>query len=345
MISSVINSPFSAGYVATQDIIFAEECTNALRDFKDPRFNQNNNIFHMIKVASGKEIDIGIQGGGKVKPKASAILVGNLEQLEFTNDYKKAVARNYKRNSNTHYKEAFPLFKPIEYYSKILKDEDLTKAHSIIRQTGKDVSGFNYITRLPPAEQSRYDFFIVLEDDMGDKRKRREVRGEEQLSNPKRKEFIMELAEIFNRGGDPIPVPKELKKQINDWFNDEFYDERNNYRAVFGVEKRINPHLENKIVGIVEQLIWMNKLYFEIKNMTLTEDDKIIARDFLKYNYNTLSMEEASLSKKPFFNDYKILKEDEDAINIDIDNQNRYIEKKKKEEEELKSMIDGDNIL
>ena len=344
IVSSNSNSMFSAGYIATQNIIFAEECTNSLKDFKDVKVNQSNNIFHLVKAASGREIDVAIQGGQKVYPKASTILVGNLEQLDFTSEYKQYVANKYRKLGDERYKEAFPLFKPIEYYIDILKDVELAKAHAVVRQTYKNISGNHYVTRLPPAEQARYAFMIVLEDDLDNRRQKRQLKKEEILVNPKREQLINELSEIFlDEDRHVKKIPYKLKKQINDFYNDEYYDERNNFKTIFGLDKPINTHIENNIVMIMEQLVWMNKVYYNKEDELLTENDKHIIRDFLKYNYNTLSTKEASLITRPYINDFKILSED--AINASIDKNLELQNKKRKEKEDMEKLIKDTNIL
>lgn len=354
LISSSVNSLFSAGYIATQNMIFAEECTNSLKDFQDSTLNQSNNIFHLIKACSGKEVDVAIQGGQKVYPKASTVLVGNLEQLSFTQEYKTLVASKYRKlcsEMKKEYKEKYPLFKPIGYYVNELKNIELAEAHSIVRQTYKNIAGYHYITRLPPAEMARYAFFVAIEDDLDDKRIRRELKKNESLENPKREHLIKELSKIFmDEENSPKEIPYKLKEQINDFYNDEYYDERNNFKTIFGVNQPINAHIENNIITIMEQLIWMNKLYRGEEKTELTENDKEIVRYFLSFNYNTLSLDEAAGRKKPYINDFNDLKKD--SINIDLESKEKFFEKIKQQKEddeaELKKMLDDDtatNIL
>lgn len=352
-ISSSVNSLFSAGYVATQNVIFAEECTNSLKDFKDTKLNQANNIFHLVKSCSGREIDVAIQGGQKVYPKASCILVGNLEQLDFTSSYKQYVANKYKKlgdNIKKSYKERWPLFKPVGYYIETLKNMELAEAHSIIRQNYKDIAGNHFVTRLPPAELARYAFMIILEDDLNDKKNKRIMKKDEILVNPKREQLIKEFNEIFINEDGIVECPFELKEQINDFYNDEFYPGRHNYKNIFGAEREINSHIENNIITIMEQLVWMNKLYYKNPDHNLTDDDKMIIKDFMLYNYNTISSEEARLIRRPFINDFAGLKED--AINTELDSKNEYFERKRiakeKDDAELLSMVEdgeGENLL
>ncbi len=371
MNSNTVNSLFAAGYIATQDMIFAEECTNSLKDFQDSILNQNNNIFHLIKASSGRYVDVAIQGGQKIYPKASTILVGNLEQLDFTQEYKTFVASKYRKlkgEGDREYKEKWPLFKPIEYYVDELKNRELAEAHAIVRQNYKGVSGRHFITRLPTAEMARYAFFIAIEDNLDSSRKLRELKKDSILTNPKREILIEELSKIFINPltHQPYEVPLSLKKKINDFYNNEFYESRNNYKNIFGSTSFINAHIENNIIMIMEYLVWMNRLYNNSlslkennKNLLedmaknpLSEDEKILINYFLSFNYNTLSPEEASMSTKPYINDFEALSS-KGAINIDLQNKEEFLKKKKEEKEkedrEMRMFLDGndegENIL
>ena len=338
IVSEMKNSMFSVGYIATQDFIFAEEGTNSLEKFHDPRLDQSNNIFHLLKICSGRKIDVAIQGGGKVFPKASTALVGNLEQLKFTQEYKWWVANKYRKmDGGKTYNENWPLFKPISYYIDILKNRELAEAHAIVRQNHKNLAGIHYITRLPPAEQVRYDFCVVLEDDYGTKKRKRKDDGEKHLENPKRDFLIKELSGLFlDENGHPRPVPRELKTSINDFWDDEYYPSRNNFKNMFGVERDINTHFENSVIQTMRQLIWLNRQYYSTNGKVfegpLNDDEKSIIKYFLAFNYNTLSQEEASCVKQPRINDFKDI---ENSIDLAVD----IIQKAEQEREDMKSFL------
>jgi len=321
-------SLFEPGYVATQDVIFAEESTSSLEKYHLAQTGSGgvlNNLFDMLKNIDNP-FDVGIQGSRTVIPKAIVMLVGNTEQLvTHTENYKKAVRNRYKRysynderNSMKHFKDNWALFKPIEYYINVMGNEALAKAHAYVRKNL--VRGY-YATGLPEAEQSRFTYLVVLEDDKKGRMKRpykgKTKNNGDLTKNLHRKELYEELAQIFENK----EIPDELDREIYERFEEEYLNERNNYIKVKGND--INSHMYERMLEVSKQLVFMNKLYWDLP-MTFTEEDKTMLKYFHSFNYNTLSNKESSMIKHPFINDYNVeeVKEIED-YNLEVNEEFR----------------------
>ena len=57
-----------------------------------------------------------------------------------------------------------PLFRPLDYYKDVKGNNELAVSHYLVRTKDEDLSNYNYITMMPPAEMSRYMFFVVVEN-------------------------------------------------------------------------------------------------------------------------------------------------------------------------------------
>lgn len=332
VISSFKNSVFQIGLVGTQDIIFCEESTEPLNRFFDVNnVNKESNLFSMLKVASS-QYDVGIQGSKDIVPKASVIMVGNLEQLNHVQKYKSLVAKKYRHYSGgQNYKNSWPLYKQLEYY----KNQELAKAHMYVRKY--DWSG-HYITKLPEAEYSRLSFFIALEDE-DQHFKAPEMERETIFKRFHRKELIDELELIFNK-----KIPIEFKQEIYNYYVNEYLKKRNNIMK--NGMKALNTHILKRQFEIVSQLIFMNKLYYN-QEMVLNDMDKAIAEDFMLYNHNCLSNDEASLIKKPFINDYNSVVDEDDLFNYNIQQKEDYVKKQEDDKKAILELIDdkGEDLL
>jgi hypothetical protein len=82
----------------------------------------------------------------------------------------------------------------------------------------------------------------------------------------------------------------------------------------------------------MEQLVWINRLYYgKDYKENLSEEEKDLIRNFLRYNYNILSSEESAEETLPQINDFNgIDKSCSDIIHNKI----------QEEEEELGSLIE-----
>ncbi len=329
MVSAFKNSAFQIGFVGTQDLIFCEESTEPLNKFFEPNVDKNSNIFSMLKIASAN-YDVGIQGSKSVTPKASCVLIGNLEQLSHIQKYKEMVAKKYRNYSaGKKYKNHWPLFKPLEYY----EDPDLAKAHLHIR---KNEWMGHYVTKLPSAEQARFNFLLILEDEeVGFKKPA--LAKETQFKKYHRTEFINELSQLFNQ-----KIPDKLREEIYEYFCNDFLKQRNNIMK--NGYMKLNNHVFNKQLEIITQFTFMNKLYYN-EEMKLNEMDKSLICDFMLYNYNCINSDEAALIKKPFVNDYLSIINEDDLTEFDFQKKEDYVNKLKEEQQQMSDMIEGDDLL
>lgn len=329
LVSAFKNSTFQVGFMGTQDVVFCEEGTEPLNKFFDPNTDKNNNVFNMLKIASGP-YDISIQGSRSITPKASCILVGNLEQLNHIQKYKDMVRKKYRNYSGGgQYKNHWSLFRPLEFY----QNQDLAKAHMQVR---KNEWLGHYVTKLPEAEQARFDFLIALEDEETEFKKP-EMTLETVFKRYHRAEFITELKEIFNQ-----KIPHNLKREIYNYFTDEYLKGRNNIMK--NGYKKLNTQILNRQVDIATQFIFLNKLYCK-QEMQLTEMDKRLFEGFMLYNYNCINAEEAALIKKPFINDYLGITDEDSLTEFDTVKKEEYVKKLEAEQKEIEDMIEGDDLL
>lgn len=330
MISAFKNSLFQVGFVGTQDVVFCEESTEPLNKFFDVNnMNKESNIFSMLKIASGP-YNVGIQGSRDVIPKASVIMVGNLEQLNHIQKYKELVAKRFRNYSaGEKYKNNWPLFKPLEFYDRV----ELAKAHMHVRKyewTG------HYVTKLPEAEYARLAFMITLEDEES-AFKTPEMEHESTLKKLHRIEFVNELKAVFNQ-----QIPIEFKKEIYNYYVNEFLKNRNNIMK--NGYKKLNTHILKKQFEIVYQFIFMNKLYYK-QELKLTDMDKSLVEDFMLYNHNCINSDEAALIRKPLVNDYLGITDEDELLNYDLQKKEDYVKKLEAEKKELEDLTKGEDLI
>lgn len=334
MLSKLYNSTFSAGFVATNDLLFVEETAEQLEKFHDPRFTDlSNNIFSMDKRVGnkGEKYDVGIQGSTKLTVKATTFLTGNIESMmTLNNEYSKRLSKIYRTiTGGSHVPPSAMLYKPIEFYSKILKNENLAKSHLKVR---KDFYwNKNYITSLPTAEQARKEIFIALEEDKFERQDLSDLNTTKIVDiQPHREEFIAELAKIFeNKKSVPIKFKNDIEMFMK---NEFFYTSRNNFCR--DKQDKVNTHIIISQINLCVYLIYMNKLYYDLP-IEFTNDDKELIRYFESFNYNTLSSKEASMIIRPrFVNDFYLNTEE---VNNEIEkieedaNLNRLVDSKKQD--------------
>jgi len=268
-------------------------------------------------------------------------LVGNLEHLSLLKEaYEKAVAKQYKKFSegNKNYDFTLPLFKPLEYYSKIIGDDALARAHAFVRLT-KYASKY-YMTGLPEAEQARFIFNIVLEEDresekgvtkipfnLGKEGKRFKVH---------RKDFLEELDFLKD-----YELDETFKKQIEDFYYDEFLVSRNNFLR--RKNEDLNNHVKEGLFKAIYYFIIIEKLYWK-EEMTLTALDKAKIVKFFKNNYNSLNLRESAEESTPFFNDFEIV-DTNNLKNLELIKNEEYYLKRKDEMAELNKQIRDDDLI
>ena len=288
-------SLFEPGFVHQKDILILEECTEKLDALNNPKLPTDDNVFTWIKLAD-QEIDIGIQGSYSVKPNATLILLGNLEQLvTLRHNYILLLRKKYRNLSSKTLSNKYPLYKSPEYY--VSKDENVAKTHSIIRD--EYYQHKHYITGLAEAEMSRYTFFVTLED-INEGYKAKEFTGDTNTKfNIHRNEF---LTEMFKRFEGATKTPTELKKQVWNWLNDYLGKHRNNIR--YNTSHDVNSHVFNHLGDMLSDVLYLNKIYYKQNTETMTKADKKLCTYLLLYNYNVLSKNEANLKNKPKINDH-----------------------------------------
>jgi hypothetical protein len=347
-------SLYSPGLIETKFSIVIDEVSEILDNIYNPKIPYNDNLFSWIKMCSDDIIfDRAIQGSTDIKSNAILTLFGNLEQLKLLrDDYKKRVKSKYNMYNNSSYsavdndindsiiKHSFSddncIYKSPEYYLRVMNNENLAKAHSIVRKTM--YSSNNYITGLATAEMSRFCFFVCLEDDdQGYKKK--EYTGDKPIFRQlHRKEFVDELSKyIGNERQKEVPLTEDFKREVWDWMNIYFSSKRNNFRP--NINRDINVHIFERITKMITDIMYLDKLYFGDTKLELTDNDKNYIEYFLKYNYNTLGHDEANMSKHPYVNDLLY-----DSISLDDYDTEKYMNFKSsllKREEKIKE----DSIL
>ena len=295
--SDLFNSLYEPGFIETKDVLVLDECTELLDMIANPKIANFENLYVWIKLAD-QIIDRGIQGSRDIMPNAVLILFGNLQQLKYMREeYLREVKKKYKLLTNGKViDERVSLYKPPEYYLEELKNEELAKAHSLVR---RDIyKDYHYILGLAEAEMSRFTFFIGLDDDDEGYSDKQFTGVSQKLNkNIHRDIFITQMDDIFKNIKQP---PIEFRKEVWEWLNDYFKTTRSNYRS--GDEKDINMHMFIRVVAMITDLLYLNKIFYN-KPIKLDENDKILANTFLRFNYNVLGKKEAMMLKQPYIND------------------------------------------
>ena len=333
------------GYASSQDFVFLEEASSALNFYhnaQEQKFGtSNDNLFEMLKEATADSYNTGQQGSRKVQAKASFTLVGNLEHLELLkNKYlhsKTGVVKQYRKFSDgKDYDFTLPLFKPLEYYSKTIGDDELAKAHAYTR-----ISLFNnrfFATGLPEAEQARFIFMVVLEED------RESCNGVQKIphnvidNNNKnfkvhRKDFLEELDFLKDYKHN-----KQFQKEVEDFYYDDFLVSRNNYLKT--TKEDLNNHIKDGLFKAIYYFIIIEKLYWK-EEFTLNDNDKKKVKNFFRRSYNSLNLKESSEKAIPFFNDFKII-DTNNLKNLNILKNEEYYKKKQEERQIMEEALSPD---
>jgi len=339
----VINgqSTYSPGFWETNDFVFFEEASEALNEYVDAnKFKDlTNNIFTLKKMASSGG-DVGIQGSRRFTPHAASFFVGNLENLSWSKEYYKLVRKKYYNYTGKSLNPNLPLFKSPIWYKEELDNEELGKAHAVVRSSMID----SYMTHLPPAEQARFQLCIFLEDmNSGNNFQNLQYNEYQQdvdfVKHFHRKEYIESINKIFDFSEEEEKIWEKTAKEIFHWIiQDYLVNEENNYRLF--KEDDINTHMVEGITHMSIYLIRFQKQYTRPKNLDtqedvmewlkFTEDDKNILRYFHRFNYNSLTKKEAAEIVKPNFNNVQLSKT---AIYEHDDNKRLEYYKKKLDEE------------
>jgi hypothetical protein len=346
---------FRGGMVTDKDVVVIEESTNALTDFYNEHKDRSNNPYSLIKLTD-KPIDVGIQGSQNVNPTAALFMIGNSENLAYVYRYIQAVINKYTllTNAKNDYHTKWPIFAPVESYIKEMDNADLAKAHYIIRTNSKLVEGGkHFITQLPPAEQWRFTFFIYLEE------RERTVRKftmppdntKDMTRDLHSEEWILAFAKTFDARHftDEEKVMysdkerRKLKQKVFKFIQDDYLLRRNNYIKEQS-STDWNNRAFNNLVNMSSLFVAMQCMYYR-QPLEFTEENKLLLENWLLYNYNSLNMDEASMSTKPTFNDYAPMNAD-NVLHTEINAKQRYQEqlKAKKESEKLAGM-EFDNIM
>lgn len=324
-------STFQKGIVGTHDFIVGEEATNALDMFHITGGNKTANLFSMIKITSGEFVPITSQGTAMYPSKASLILLGNIEQLQNHTTYlKKVVNMVKKKDLAFKYKSDWPRYRPLEYYLKQLESPLVANSHYEVRRLDEEYVTSHYVTKLPPAEMARFHFFVMLEADreeeFTDFRK-----GVEKLGTVHMEQIWTEITKRLK----VIDMKTENRPEYNAFFDEiynylfkEFFQQRQNFRLTKG---NINTHVKNNIYLIAKSFFVMQKHWFD-QPLSLTREDKDAFEFFMRFNYNTLSEDEARMERRPYFNDYSTF--DETHILNNMVETDIHDEERRKAEEE-----------
>lgn len=327
-------SVWKAGLVETNDLITIDEATELLEKFKDKKdLSFNNNIYYLLKlVEEGSKR--GVMGAEITNPNAGIVLFGNLESLKnISAEYRKKVASKYRSYTNGKtYNNNWCLYRPIKYYKEVIKNDELAKAHAFIRTNYYKAE--NYITSLNEAEQGRIAFFLCIEHD-NNVYQPYEFTNDDEMGYLHRRQFMEELCE--NLGVVPKPTYK-FKKLVHDFIiKDYFYNEPNNFIThPLDTTKR---QLFSRVVGLMTDLIWLNKHWNKKVTEDLNELEKGIIKYYLKFNYNSLNEDEARMSMHPFENSMVFNSNELDEQ--DCESKNVYYEMKQKEREDGRIELDS----
>ncbi len=322
---------FRYGAVSKDRISIVEEAARPLDLYHSENENRGFNIYESIKVLNpDKAIDVGIQGSKPVEWKSSLIFLGNMEGLTVTNDYKKQVRKEYKKLSDgKKFDSKIPLFCSLAYYKSF--DETLSKAHKIVRD--EYLHQQNYITRLPQAEQSRFDFMVYLIPDNKDIE--HVLPNNSNKTDVHREIFIKELNEIFDTKSE---VPVVVKNDVFTFLNSEIKNEFNNYDL-----KNTTQQFFNRVFFNCVYYVLNNRKYWG-KDLTdnLNEDEKELLRSWLTYNYNSLLDSDASMITRPMYNDSRYVEDStEDLIELRNEKVKEYYKEQNKLEFEDGNVFSG----
>ena len=355
VLSKRFNSPYSPGYVSTNDMLVLEESAGGLNKIASSKAGGRGlqdlgfNVVSALKNVGNKYemFNPGIQGSKDTMSMANIVMLGNITNLHTPlQEYEKHLVRVYKTiTKGKMYSKKHPLFRPIEYYKEL--DINLAKAHQIIRQ--QFYNSKNYVTHLDEAEQSRFAIFILLDNSGGQTTEElidEAANGTDfrpLKTQPHKTEFLKELDEAFLKDGDPLlEAPTDFKKSIRRFMAEYFYREPNNFvpEAPLGKEggNKINTHLFNAQTALMTNMLYLNKLYWG-DEIIFTDDDKNLIRYYESYNYNSLNSKEATMGKRPLINNHIL---DDKKIDKEYDDQKeayntgKMIERKMQDKASLK---------
>lgn len=307
------NGVYEPGAVESQRVVVLDESTEALDNFNNPLLGQSleRNLFHNLKDAFG-DSDRGTQDSREVKPRASIFLLGNIEQLRYSKtNYVKSFNRRFRKFSKgSEANPRVPLFKPVEWYEEFLGEEGVFygKSHAVVRYN--DYNVHNPVTFLPEAEFSRFTVFIVLINDFVKSFEPRvrtgSVAGLSFHREELRRSLLSSLGVDSRSDVNTVPGPSnDLFDAVWVEFQSFLVSERNNF-LFHRASSSLNGHVLNNVSRLLTFLLHGNHLFFGevfVPEKGLSVNDKLLLRKYCLLNFNCLSDEEASLSRKPLVND------------------------------------------
>jgi len=315
---------FRSGAISKDDLSIVEEGARPLDGYHDPSNMRSFNIYESIKTLNpDMPIDIGIQGSKPVDWRSSLIFIGNMEGLESTKNYKSLVRREYKKLSGgKKFNNNLPVFANMKYYKD--NSEALARAHKLVRD---DILGdVNFLTRLPSAEQSRFDFCVYLIPD--NKNIKHALPSNTKNMLVHRANFIKELDDIF-RYDEKLKPSVTLIDSVHEYLTTEYSKQNNNYDL-----KNSTQHVYNRVFYNALYHTFNGRVYFNAElECALNEDEKLEISTWLRYNYNLLDTAEASYLARPEFNNTDVIVENiEELKEISSDKVSKYYSDKRKEE-------------
>lgn len=310
------------GLVGSHKFIMIEEASNKLNDFLDKFGSKTNNIYSMRKLTSGGKVPITTQGTSEYSVIANEYLTGNLSNMNSNEDYLNMVSKEYKKlinknesnipkNISKKYISEWSLFRPLRFYIKKMNNQILAQAHFNVRTNNISNEKYigvgrnnHYITRLPVAEMARFAFFHVIEGKEHGKKKVT-LEDDDFFHNIHRNQILEELG--LNKIDLMATNDKkylDLKEEIEEYINEEFLYHHHNFNIFNDNGDDINSHIVKALIKICLVFTIIQKNFYNVSEYELTNEDKKNFSNFMIYNYNTLSPDEARMKSKPYNNDY-----------------------------------------
>ena len=360
-----INNSFvsSRGLIEVCDNIVVEEVAEALNNFNDPKqvMMKKDNIFTMLKLAEDGG-DRGKRGSMPIKPKSNLFMLGNYEDITIVkSEYLRRVKAKYAKIDGDvkPWKDNINPYKPYTYYSEKLNNEALGSSHVEIRET-REFLGKHFVTGLNVANQSRIPFmFLIMQDDSKDNNGF-SYTGDKKGIVHHSSQFQEELREVFKDLSKPSD---DFMRSVHGKLNDYLFKSGDGWNLSKGF---IKPKLFEELVRFFSEVLWLDKIWKgkpyskKFRGYKFGEDDALFIEYLMCFNYNTLSLDEASMKVKPtplfskrysdvaesnslregeFFDSLKKAKDSADELSIPFDDEEGGVVKSLDDEffDELKS--------
>jgi hypothetical protein len=298
--TGVKSSPFSSnvfqkGVVGTHDYVVFEEISNSFDTFGG---DKTNNVFSMLKLTYNGRVPITSQGTRTYETTASLFLNGNIEQLNTVKEYIKKLKKKYRKND---FDNRWPLFMPIDYYKKKLKNPDLAKSHYEVRYLDEENINRHYVTGLPQAEMNRYPLFVIIEGEEEEELTDFYQKNEKLKSVIHREQIVEEIGmKIKKEDFASEEAEKFFEEKVYPYLKDEFLQKRQNFRPQ---KTNINNHMKKNLFLIAKIFFFCQKKFYG-EPLDITNYDKKLFECFMSYNNNVLSTKQARMEERPFINDY-----------------------------------------